>query len=377
VPLSVAFMGGVMRLAVLVVFFLVAACAPRGDIVRVADIPPDAAPYDVFVATTRAPEPGLARFSTRRGTETSFARLTVSVPPAHETGQIEWPRGRKPDPARHFVTTAEERFSSAPAMVSALNARLDSLPPDERELVIFVHGFNVNYAEGLYRLVQMNHDLSIPGVALAFSWSSIAHPLGYVHDRDSVMIDRDALAELLRRAAATRARRVVVVAHSMGSFLTMEALRELGMRGDTATLGRLGGVILLSPDINIEVFRAQASRVQPFPDPFIVFSSRRDRALYLSARLAGERARLGSIDDVGSLQDLGVTVVDTTNYADRLSNNHSMVTSPALVSIFRNLVPYYVGLNTDQIDTTGLFPGTVRLVQGVTEIVLQPLTGQP
>lgn len=114
-----------MRLAVFAIFFLAAACAPRGEIQRVIEIPPDAVAYDVFVATTRAPEPGIARFSTRRGVGTSFARLTVSVPPAHETGQIEWPRGRRPDPERHFVTTDEERFSSAPAMVAAIDARLE------------------------------------------------------------------------------------------------------------------------------------------------------------------------------------------------------------------------------------------------------------
>ena len=57
--------------------------------------------------------------------------------------------------------------------------------------MIFAHGFNTNFQEALFRLVQMSADARIEGTPVLFSWPSQARVTGYRVDRDSVALSRD------------------------------------------------------------------------------------------------------------------------------------------------------------------------------------------
>ncbi len=105
------------------------------------------------------------------------------------------------------------------------------------------------------------------------------------HDRDSALFARDGLEALLREIAAAGSNRIVLVAHSLGSSVTMEALRQLRIGGRDDVLNRISGVILMSPDLDVDLFRSQAQRVDPLPQPFVIFTSQRDRALRISAAI--------------------------------------------------------------------------------------------
>lgn len=349
-----------------------AACAPRGELAIVPEALPGAVVQPIHVATTRAPEPAGPGFSNERGAGLSFAMAEIAVPPRHRPGRVRRPHDGIADPEVHFTARSLERLSDPGAFTAGIDRALSA--NGHREAVVYVHGFNVRFAEGLYRLAQMTHDLRIPGQQVAFSWSSAGHPLGYVHDRDSVHIDRDALETVLASVARSRADTVIIIAHSMGAFLTMEALRQLAIRGDRATLSRIGGVVLISPDIDVAVFRRQVAAIGALPQPFVIFASDRDQALHLSARITGERMRLGSMPDAGPVADLPVIVIDTTAFADGRELNHSVPTSsPALVSILARLDEYIEAIDLDQVVTTGLLPGTVTLFGRATNVVLNPL----
>ena len=108
------------------------------------------------------------------------------------------------------------------------------------EAIIFVHGYNSNFAEGVYRIAQFAHDLQLPGTVVLYSWPSAAEPLGYAYDRDSALFARDGLESLIHEVAHAGAKRILLVAHSMGSGLTMEALRSAAIRGDTADVEAVG-----------------------------------------------------------------------------------------------------------------------------------------
>ena len=72
-------------------------------------IPPDAGVRQVnlLVATTRQPAAMATQlFSGERGREMSYAEISVSVPPGHQAGQIEWPKKAAGDPRQHFVTAS-------------------------------------------------------------------------------------------------------------------------------------------------------------------------------------------------------------------------------------------------------------------------------
>ena len=200
---------------------LIAACSPRGEMTLAPDAARVGAVREVFTATTRGLDEN-GRYDGSRVEAVSFGRYDISVPPDREAGQITWPpRSGKINVRTQFLTTYAARYKSAVDFRAALAKDLRS---NEDEAVIFVHGFNNTFSEGLYRIAQMAHDLDLPGSIVHYSWPSAAQPLGYVYDRDSALFARDGLERLLVEVEAAGAKRVVLVAHSMGSSLLMLSL---------------------------------------------------------------------------------------------------------------------------------------------------------
>lgn len=358
---------------VLALSLLLIACAPRGTMTLDPAAAAVGALRTVFVATTRAPDAAAPEgfgAGRQRGAPT-FARYRISIPPDREPGEITWP-GRRPDARTDFLTTEAAVLADAGAFRRALAAELAGRPRGGREAVIFVHGFNTTYAEGIYRIAQLAHDLDIPAVALHYAWPSAGIPLGYVYDRDSALIARDGLTALIDEAAAAGAERVVLVAHSMGALLTMEALRGMSLSRSPGR-DRLAGVVLISPDLDVDLFHAQATAVGRLPQPFVIFTSRRDKALALSARLTGQRDRLGSLADLSEVADLEVTVVDVAAFNVR-EGHFNVGNSPALLALLARVGDVTRAYDADRAVQAGLLPGAVISVQQATAVILSPIT---
>jgi esterase/lipase superfamily enzyme len=278
-----------------------------------------------------------------------------------------------PDPLTDYVTTEALVYDGAPAFRSDLARALAAQPRRQREVTVFTHGFNNTFAEGLYRVAQMAHDLELNGVQVHYSWPSRGKSLAYVHDRDSALFARDGLERLLNEVAAAGADRILIVGHSMGAALTMETLRQMAIRGETRVRSRISGVLLLSPDIEVDVFRSQARSIGRLPQPFIVFTSERDKALALSARLTGMRQeRLGNIKNVIRISDLEVTLIDVAAFS--VGAGHFNVSeSPALIKILSRIDDVDQAFGNDRSGKTGLLPGVVLTIQNVTKVVLEPV----
>lgn len=353
----------------LVLVILVAGCAPRGQLTLAPEAATVGKVREIFIATTRGLDAN-GNFDGSRVEAVSFGRYDISVPPEREAGQINWPpQSGRSDPRKHFLTTYAARYGSDTDFRAALRTELNA---HGGEAVIFVHGFNNTFSEGLYRIAQMSHDLDLPGAIVHYSWPSAAQPLGYVYDRDSALFARDGLERLLAEVEAAGARRVILVAHSMGSALLMEALRQKAIRGKSRAIDRVGGIVLISPDIDVDVFRAQALAIPKLPQPFVVFSSRRDRALQVSARLTGQKERLGSLTDLTRVGDLPITFLDTAAFGKGLGH-FNLGDSPSLLRLLEGILSVDASLDADRIARTGLLPGAVLTVQSATQIILSPV----
>ncbi len=86
----------------------------------------------------------------------------------------------------------------------------------------------------------------------------------------------------------------MLVGHSMGGFVTMEALRTLSLRGEKHVLRRITALLLAAPDIDLDVFEKQIRDIDPMPRPTAVMTSRSDRALGVSSFITGGHARVGT-----------------------------------------------------------------------------------
>src|SRR5690606_13139254 len=132
---------------------------------------------------------------------------------------------------------------------------------------IFVHGYNVGYEESVFRVTQMVNDANIDMAPMLFAWPSLGERAGYIADKDAANASRDQFAALLTKLATYRKRgEIVILAHSMGGWLTMETLRQLRLQGRGDVLDRLT-VILASPDIDTDVFWRQVQVIGPMKTP--------------------------------------------------------------------------------------------------------------
>ena len=158
----------VRRLAVLCAAAGLSACAsgiPLGVLDPVA-LPPGATTETMFVATTRArPKVELARmFSGERSRTVDHARITVSIPPNHESGQIEWPRSAPGDPRTSFVT-ADRDYMLDKAFIASIRTELAKRKPADQNVLIFIHGYNTKFEEAVFRFAQIIHDFGLQGRA--------------------------------------------------------------------------------------------------------------------------------------------------------------------------------------------------------------------
>ncbi|PTX57871.1 esterase/lipase superfamily enzyme [Litoreibacter ponti] len=356
------------RLAVLCLLVL-AGCSFRGDLARVpAGLEASPNTRSIFFSTTR--ETDELPFGTDRRRGLTYGVADVSIPPIHEPGQIEWPRG-EPDPAKHFLLARTDAFDGERELIAQINAALVGRKPGNREVAIFVHGFNTRFGDGLYRMAQMSYDLDIPGIAMHYSWPSAGNPLNYAYDRDSALFAREGLRRTVEAVAKSNASSVLLVAHSLGSMVTMETIRELRLSRKENVLRRIGGVILMSPDLDLDVFRSQADQIGKLPQPFIIFSSRRDRALRLVERLTGETKRLGKLEDVAEIAEYELTYIDITAFSEGGTNHFATAKSPALLKVLSRVEDLETSLSADG-GQTGLLPGTVLTVRNTTALILSP-----
>ncbi len=350
-------------------------CAGRAMVAFIPDAQGVGTAEPVFVASTRVFENG--EFTGLRNEGLSFVSFDVSIPPDRESGEVlpVRERDRRIDPETQFLVTRADGLAGPGAFRRALQQNMAIRTPGGGEVMVFVHGYNTSFADGLYRTAQIRHDFNIPGTAVHYAWPSAAHPLGYAYDRDSALFARDGLEQLLTEIAAAGSQNIVLVAHSLGSGVTMEALRQIRIAGRHDLLNRISGVILMSPDIDIDVFRSQAMRLRPLPQPFVIFTSERDRALRLSATITGQQNRLGNIGTVEDVADLEVTLIDVSEFrggAQDNLNHSTALTSPAVIQILRQLSQVNSALEGAPDQQIGLLPGTVLTVRNATQVILQP-----
>lgn len=343
--------------AILLVAALTAGCAARPGpevLATTTAATPGARIVTVYVATTRARDvPDSNVFGSGRTEGVNYAEFRIAVPPGHRAGQIEWPRGA-PDPAKSFAVV-QQRVLDRETFVRGI-AQRDSARK-AHDTGVFVHGFNYNFQESLFRLAQMAADADIDGVPILFAWPSEAKITGYIADKDSVTYSRDALADLLATLARQPSGKITVFGHSMGGWLTMEAVRQLRLTGRNSVLSRLD-VILAAPDIDVDVFRAQMNVIGRLDPPVTVLVSRDDLALSVSGRIAGQRPRLGALNvDDPQVQELAtrsdVQIVDISSLSTADSFKHDRFAS--LAALYPRLASGSGGRPGHELRTAGAF----------------------
>ena len=91
---------------------------PAGVLIPVPDDVPGTSRVNMVVATVRERDNGPDIFSGERSRKSSFAEVTVSIPPAaaRKPGDVQWPKSVPGNPATDFVTTQLDELTQEQAI---------------------------------------------------------------------------------------------------------------------------------------------------------------------------------------------------------------------------------------------------------------------
>ncbi|QRZ12871.1 alpha/beta fold hydrolase [Paracoccus methylovorus] len=312
-----------MKRLVLAITLFLAACGSKPGqevLLPVKSAVANDQPFRMFVATTRGRSATQALyFDNGRSPTVSYVAYDISIPPNHAKGEIEWPKD-PPDPRTEFVTVGRSDYDRR----GFLNALTEH---GNTDVSLFIHGYNNSMEESVFRAAQIAKDADAGGAAILFAWPSAARATGYVADRDAADFSRAALATLIEDLSDSRkVRRIVVIGHSMGGRLTMEALMQLRLKGRSDVLREVE-VVLADPDIDHDLFWQQARIVGKLPTPLSVMVAPDDRALRVSQILASGRERIGKADVrdpdmMAKAEAHGVRLIDVTAIStDRMAHS--------------------------------------------------------
>ncbi len=298
----------------------------------------------ILAATTRQrSQEQDAFFTNARAHAVNYEQYAISVPPNHVAGQIEWPSGTPGNPEKNFVVTSEHPLDQA-SFTSAIAQQLAARKNDDGNVLVFVHGYNTNYQEAVFRMAQLKADRSYDETTVLFAWPSFGTLTGYVADRESSTYSRDYLERVLDDIARIpKVKSINLVAHSMGNWLAVETLRQAKLRAKSPFIEKLGNVVLLSPDIDVDVFVSQLDIIGKLKQPIIVALARNDLALAASQRIAGDIARVGNtlVDNPkaqAAIERYNLKVVDLSQVqgGDFLGHSKFIEALPELEHIARN-----------------------------------------
>ncbi|NDW04358.1 alpha/beta hydrolase [Jiella pacifica] len=324
--------------ALVVSILFLAGCAgvPRTTLQPVAETAPGAHRVDMLVATTRAPSKVRGEiFSGRRGETVSYEDVVVSVPPdsVRKPGQVIYPPQNPGNPATQFVTQKIESLSP-----SGVKRWYERVARPKKRVIIFVHGFNNTFEDAVFRFAQIATDLPIDAAPVLFTWPSGGSVFDYLYDRDSANFSRDELESMIGQVAARPdVKDVTILAHSMGGWLAMEAVRQLAIRRGGTLPQKLSNIILASPDVDVDVFVKQLDQIGRASQRITIFTATDDVALDVSRRIAGSSQRLGAIDITRpAVRDVlirrGITAIDLSAATSSDGLNHiNFADSPDMV----------------------------------------------
>jgi esterase/lipase superfamily enzyme len=244
----------------------------------------------------------------------------VSIPRDHRLGSIErpsvWKLEFRPDPEKHMVLVGLTPLPRD-AFFGRLRSAVEASP--KKEVFVFVHGFNVSFADAVLRTAQMAYDLGFDGAPITYSWPSQTDlsPGGYHADEATAEWTAAHLDRFLTQVAArSGAQEIHLIAHSMGNRPLTAALERIAARMTPASRPLFEHIILTAPDMDADTFLEFAREFSRPGRSTTLYASSNDKALQFSRKIHGGFPRAGDsgpdIVVLGGIDTVEVSSVDTS-----------------------------------------------------------------
>lgn len=240
--------------------------------------------YPVWFGTNRRPldpsDPGKG-FGSEIDERIHFGKRIVRIPSSHRVGELGSPLWRR------LLLQVDDRITVDPATVMARDAFerdvrkfLAGLDPSDRNVLVYIHGFNTGFDDAARRAAQLGFDLKVPGITVLYSWPSRGNLSGYVADLSSIEASEVQIADFLIAVSALAERgKVHIIAHSMGNRGLLRALHRATTQAALRAGTRFGQIFLSAPDIGVAAFRQLASVYPQVAERTTLYVADQDKAL--------------------------------------------------------------------------------------------------
>jgi esterase/lipase superfamily enzyme/Tfp pilus assembly protein PilF len=304
--------------------------------------------FPIYFGTNRKRDPNQKRIafgSERDLGELTLGVVTVVVPPPTPPlstgkrggGNAEEPELRLSDVRQLAIQPPE--LETADQIARAARERLARARTYLGQALVYVHGYNTSFDNAIRRAGQLAYDLNFDGPVFAFSWPSRERLLSYIGDGKAARFSAPSLREFLKSVVAqTNAKRIHIIAHSMGNEVLNLALGNI----DPQTLEKLnfGEIVLASPDLDPDDFQQKFLPLQKLGATSTVYAASSDWALWTSSVLS-DSPPLGYIPAGGPRRLVaGIDLIDITSVnSDVFSLNHDIyANSPAVIADLKRLL---------------------------------------
>jgi esterase/lipase superfamily enzyme len=238
----------------------------------------------------------------------------VSIPLNHKNGEMERPGIFEVEKIGKHVMLYSISDLNKESFSTILKSKIKNIK--EKDILIFIHGFNVTFDSAIRRTAQLSYDLNFKGIPITYSWPSSGKIQDYMKDETSVQYTTPHLVEFLSNIIDNKSPNVNIhiIAHSMGTRSLTNALKELSFKYYGKKIFK--NIILAAPDIDKDVFE-----VNLFPyiikttELMTLYASSDDSALKLSEKLhSGQRIGQGgdNIFVFNKLNTIDATGIDTS-----------------------------------------------------------------
>lgn len=284
--------------------------------------------------------------------DVAYGECTVSIPSDHRIGEMESPLFRE-DITEHVVLSGISMYDKQ-VFFRKVAGFVDRSP--DKQLLVFVHGYNVAFEKAARRTAQMVEDLGFKGCPVFYSWPSHGKVSAYPADGNNVNWSKKNLKRFLEGLAdRSGAGSIYLMAHSMGNRVLTAAFLEL-IDERWELRHHFKSLMLIAPDIDAEIFERDIAGSLVRSGAFVtIYVSSQDRALKASSRIHG-LPRVGDAEGapliVPGIETIDATGVDTSFLGHSYFNRSRSVLSDIYYIINEDLRADE-RFSLEPVDTTG------------------------
>jgi esterase/lipase superfamily enzyme len=288
---------------------------------------PDHSAWEVFFATNRTgalTAEGTTDFGPAWGQELSVGTCRVTLPKSERGTSTDKPKltaklaswipgyaiENRNESAK--VAVAPPQPMEGRAFFQSVRQTVDRAP--EHDVLIFVHGFNVDFAGSVTRTAQIGLDLPFNGAIIAYSWPSQGGIGNYGTDEQIVAESVTPFVSFLDQLDQSLPpdARIHLIVHSMGNRLVLHGLSRLPER--FCQPARFENIVLAAPDLGVSDFSVLSQSAVLAAKRVTLYVNGGDSALIASKGLHGEQ-RIGDAFPpvvVPGVETINASAIDTS-----------------------------------------------------------------